>query len=220
MKTILISDTHNRHKKLTIPNGDLIIHAGDFSNTEDQIEPFLNWFAELPHQYKILIAGNHDYELEDPLYREQFKQKCHLLDINFLHDSSITIEGIKFHGSPWSTPFGNYPFMTDDLNLQTKAWDLIPEDTNVLITHGPAKHMGDEVYQKTAQNHDGHVGSYTLKMNLNKLKKLTHHFYGHIHESYGVHQKKPFLSANGSSFNFFKTELNPPLVFNLEESKH
>lgn len=63
MKIICIGDTHNKHKELIVPIGDVIIHAGDFteSGTRRETLDFLRWFAELPHPHKILIAGNHDF---------------------------------------------------------------------------------------------------------------------------------------------------------------
>ena len=32
MKIVFISDTHGFHRKLALPEGDMIIHAGDVSN--------------------------------------------------------------------------------------------------------------------------------------------------------------------------------------------
>ena len=45
MKFIIISDTHGQHKNLTLPKGDVIIHAGDISQRgkESEIFDFLNW---------------------------------------------------------------------------------------------------------------------------------------------------------------------------------
>jgi 3',5'-cyclic AMP phosphodiesterase CpdA len=66
MKIICISDTHNKHRNLDVPDGDVIVHAGDFSEngTKSETFNFLKWFSGLPHKHKILIAGNHDFYLE------------------------------------------------------------------------------------------------------------------------------------------------------------
>ena len=65
MKFVAIADTHGKHKDLTIPSGDMLIHAGDISmkGDEDEIIDFLNWFDEQNFKHKILIAGNHDHNV-------------------------------------------------------------------------------------------------------------------------------------------------------------
>jgi Icc-related predicted phosphoesterase len=214
MKIVVISDTHNKHPELILSKGDILIHCGDFSNKTEQISDFINWFAEQNFKYKILIAGNHDYALDDSDYNESFRQICYTLGISYLQDSSITINGLKFYGSPFSNEYGNYPFMGNDIELQIVVWDYIPEDTNVLITHEPAYGLGDQVEYFHGAN-DGKVGSRTLLAALNRLPNLTHHFHGHIHEDYGIHQETPFVSANAASFNFYSNELNEPLVFEI-----
>ena len=63
MKIVCISDTHCQHRQIVIPNGDLLIHAGDFLSTgweADALIDFDDWLGELPHPHKVVIAGNHD----------------------------------------------------------------------------------------------------------------------------------------------------------------
>ena len=62
VRIVLISDTHNKHEKLEMPEGDVLIHAGDFTNngTEQEIREFDMWLASLNFQHKILVPGNHD----------------------------------------------------------------------------------------------------------------------------------------------------------------
>jgi Icc-related predicted phosphoesterase len=177
MKIVCISDTHNKHhlfaeQGIDIPEADCIVHSGDFSNKEHHMLPFLEWYSALPHEHKILIAGNHDYALKDYASLESFKQVCNMFNITFLHDSGIEINGLNFWGSPWSISFGNYPFMGDDLELQIRAWDHIPDYTDVLLTHGPAKGLGDEVYQTYGDEKDNHVGSCSLRSTLERLPNL------------------------------------------------
>ena len=63
MKIVLISDTHGLHDKILLPQGDMIIHAGDVSNkgTYGEVTSFLHWFKNLPFKHKVFIAGNHDF---------------------------------------------------------------------------------------------------------------------------------------------------------------
>src|SRR5680860_51905 len=97
MKIICISDTHNKHEELILPEGDCIIHAGDFTEagTKKETRKFLEWFSSTPYIHKILIAGNHDFYLQ---------KKTHKIDqiipsgIHYLEDSGATLDNINFWG--------------------------------------------------------------------------------------------------------------------------
>ena len=224
MKICVISDTHNQHLEFEMPGNELpeadaIIHCGDFSNSQSQMEYFIRWYSHLPYKYKILIAGNHDIALEEEDFLENFKQLCHTSGVIFLHDSGVDIEGIKIWGAPWSNEFGNWAFMRNDIELD-RYWQKIPDDTQVLITHGPAKSMGDKVRQIYGREKSHHVGSTTLRMRLDKLPKLTHHFYGHIHEDFGEHHSgSKFISYNASNWDYYETGIKYPQVFNLTKKE-
>lgn len=179
MRVLTLSDTHNQHKNLEIPtNGySIVVHTGDFSNSgsEEEVDDFLLWYSELPCKCKVLVAGNHDwFAYTNP---DEFKAKCKLLDIIYLCDSEVVINGVKFYGTPYVPRFYDWAFMEDELML-VHRYSLIPEDTNVLLTHGPALWIKDEVRR-------GHVGSGALTQRLPDLTKLTHHIFGHIHEDVG-----------------------------------
>src|SRR4051794_21663538 len=62
LKIVCISDTHNNHSKLNIPDGDILISAGDYTHfgKRDQMESFNTWLGSLPHKYKIVVNGNHE----------------------------------------------------------------------------------------------------------------------------------------------------------------
>jgi predicted phosphohydrolase len=59
---VCLSDTHSKHSKIEVPDGDVLIHAGDFCHfgTPEESRDFLNWYSSLPHPHKLLIRGNHD----------------------------------------------------------------------------------------------------------------------------------------------------------------
>jgi Icc-related predicted phosphoesterase len=211
MKTLLISDTHNQHHDLDIPNDiDMIIHAGDFSNKEDQFFEFLTWYGSLAIKYKILIAGNHDFKAEI-IPTDELKKYCADLGIIYLQDSAVTIDGIKFYGSPYSNIYGNYAFMREDFELAV-IWHKIPDDVQVLITHGPAYKSGDWV--NNGFSSERYVGSLSLAEKIAGLPKLKYHIFGHIHESYGIHQEKNHIAINAALFNFIE-RLNDPIVIEL-----
>lgn len=208
LKIVAFSDTHEQHKKITIPAGDVLIHCGDFSHNQESMIDFLIWFKNQPHKYKILIAGNNDKTVEIEGY-EHFYALCKELNIIYLQDTSVTIEGVKFHGTPWSPIFENYSFMKEDSDLSEK-WNLIPEDTQVLITHTPEYGVLDKVeYADISYN----AGSKTLGIKLKKLPKLEHHFCGHIHDENGVVENDGFTSHNVASFgNFVEKNYSPRVV--------
>lgn len=188
----------------------MIIHCGDFSDSEIGFENFIKWFADLNYTYKILVSGNHDFFIERVGY-DNIKHYCNLHNIIYLQDTSVTIEGIKIHGSPWTPEYGNWAFMEQDEKL-TKYWNRIPYDTEILITHGPAYNIGDLVQQDIM---DPNAGSKTLARKIISLPKLKYHFFGHIHDDYGIHVQKKYIACNASIQNYYKTELNKPIVVEI-----
>jgi len=67
IRIVCISDTHGQHAKLSVPDGELLVHAGDFMAFGDrprEIVDFNHWLCKQPHQYKVVIAGNHDLMFE------------------------------------------------------------------------------------------------------------------------------------------------------------
>ena len=76
MRIVCISDTHLVHRDgdFPIPDGDLLIHAGDatYHGTQEEIREFNAWFAALPHANKIFVAGNHDWAAANRLSLDYF----------------------------------------------------------------------------------------------------------------------------------------------------
>ena len=224
MKCVVISDTHSREKKIewfktkeNIESIDMVIHCGDFSHSQKTFDAFLTWFSNLDVKYRLLIAGNHD-EIVNSMGKDEMQQICGILDIIYLEDSSITLEGIKFHGSPMSNEYGPWPFMKNDLELDYH-WQKIPDDVDVLITHGPRYDVGDEVNQDIMQPN---VGSYSLRLKVNELKKLKYHFFGHIHDSAGelhLSDDGKLTSYNASIMDYWFMPTGKPHTFNLKKGK-
>ena len=208
MKIVAISDTHGQHERLKLPEGDMIIHAGDLSRRGGQHEiiDFLNWFSALDYQYKIFIAGNHDFYFEkgDP---QEIKE---LIPDNliYLNDSGIEIEGLKIWGSPIQPWFYNWAFNRQRGDKIKKHWDLIPNNTDILITHGPALSMLD----MTEENEE--VGCKDL---LNKIMEVKPkmHIFGHIHESYGELKTDGVHFINASVLNLHYHLVNEAVVIEL-----
>jgi Icc-related predicted phosphoesterase len=177
MKLVLMADTHGRHRNIDIPDGDVLIHAGDFSawfGALDELHEFNDFLGQLPHPYKIVIAGNHDFSFE----RENAESRAALTNAHYLQDDGIEIEGMTFYGSPWQPEFLNLAFNLPRGEPLRRKWRKIPPDTNVLITHGPPYGIGD----KTFDGH--HVGCEDLLVRVQTIKPRLHVF-GHIHEGRG-----------------------------------
>ena len=208
MKFVAIADTHGKHKDLTIPSGDMLIHAGDISmkGDEDEIIDFLNWFDEQNFKHKILIAGNHDFYFET----ESQEQIEELLpkNITYLKDSSTTINEFKIWGSPITPWFFNWAFNRHRGEQINRHWDLIPPDTDILITHGP-------IFRTLDKNSEGqHVGCKDLFNKVQEIRPKVH-ICGHIHESYDTADKMGIKFINASVVNKNYELTNSPILFEL-----
>lgn len=194
MNLVIISDTHGKHERLELPQGDMLIHAGDISRIGEpkEVIKFLDWFSNQDFKYKIFIAGNHDFYFERAT---EFEIKNIVPEgVIYLNDSGVEIEGIKIWGSPITPWFHNWAFNRqrgDDINHH---WEKIPVDTNILITHGPPHGILDT----TSKNE--RVGCEDLKDKIEELE-TTLHIFGHIHESYGIHSTERVTYVNASVLN-------------------
>lgn len=208
MICVAIADTHGLHHQLTLPEGDLIIHAGDVSRRGEvhEIKDFLNWFQDLDYRYKIFIAGNHDF-----FFERSSKAEIDALipaGVIYLCDSGITVEGIRIWGSPVTPTFFNWAFNRDRGADISRHWDLIPHDTQLLITHGPVFGILD----KTVRGE--HVGCEDLLKKVQEIKP-TYYIGGHIHESYGKAEANGTAYLNASVLDHKYRLKHQPLVFDL-----
>lgn len=205
-KIVCISDTHNQHHRLTIPECDILIHAGDHCGHGDNYEStdFMTWFASLDQAaHKIFIAGNHDYPFQgNPLMGEKNLVKRSIpSNLIYLEDSYCLVEGLKIYGTPWTPYFYDWAFNglefsqgkdntykggpgesacpDADHPLLERVYGKIPDDTDVLICHGPPKNILDRTLQ------GDNVGSIKLLNRIHQLSNLKIMICGHLHESQG-----------------------------------
>jgi len=205
-----ISDTHNFHEKIILPStGDVIIHAGDFTEagTKREAQRFLKWFSSLPFKHKICIAGNHDFYLEKASAAEI--EKIIPSNVHYLKDSEIIIEGVKFWGSPYIPFEQNWAFSKSPYEIE-KHWNKIPKDVDVLITHTPPKGILDESNQQIE------IGCPALKQEIEE-KNPKIHVFGHLHENYGKVQFKKTLFINATSLFGNFTYTNLPIQVNIPD---
>jgi Icc-related predicted phosphoesterase len=206
VKIVALSDTHGGHFSIDIPDGDILVHAGDITRhgTLDEIKGFNSFLAQLPHRYKIVVAGNHDICFEkDPQKSRELMTSCY-----YLQDQSIEIEGLKFYGSPWQPWFYDWAFNLPRGTALKEKWDMIPDDTDVLITHGPPKGIGD----RTGQGEQ--TGCEELLPVVTRVKPIVHIF-GHIHEGYGEYEQNSIKFVNASICDQYYELANGAIEFSI-----
>lgn len=219
----LISDTHTKHWELDgdLPGGDILIHAGDLMNSgrnPSDIKDFCKWFEEQNYNSKIFIAGNHDRMFEDFPERAMEIVNSYKL-ITYLQDSWIKIgdDGqfndetmVKIYGSPWQPWFYDWAFNLPKggPGLMSK-WEAIPEDTDILITHGPPQ---DHLDVSGPPYNEGHLGCALLREKVDAQPPKIHVF-GHIHGSYGYKFHNGTHFFNASILNERYDYVNKPVTF-------
>lgn len=218
MRLVCISDTHGVVYK-TLPMGDVLVHAGDFSrmSVPSEIDDFAKWLASQPHPHKVVIAGNHDVPFET---NPGDAQQRLLVDptIRYLQDSGIEVDGVKFWGSPWQPRFYDWAFNLDRGEPLDRKWQLIPKDTDVLITHGPPWGTLDECPHFRWRQVTEKVGCRSLAKHVARVKPALHVF-GHIHESAGVEEREGTLFINACLMNGGYRPTHPPRVVDLTNGR-
>lgn len=209
-KIVCLSDTHNCNEQISVPAGDILIHAGDATirGSIPEVVAFNKWFANLPHRIKIFVAGNHDWLFEtNNLYaRELLHHK-----IIYLQDSFTEIEGLKIYGSPYQPRFYDWAFNLNRGAELAEKWESIPVDTDILITHGPPHGILDEVpRQFWIEN----TGCEELIKKVEEIRPKAHIF-GHIHCGYGTMEKFGVKFINASNCDESYEPTNAPIVFDL-----
>ena len=171
MRIVQLSDTHGKHHLLNnLPEGDVIVHCGDFTEdgTEEEVLDFLNWFIDLPYSHKIFVTGNHDLCLWDADNIENLPDNMH-----FLQDKGITIDGVQFFGIAYNHPTG-----------------IIPDNIDVLVTHEPPLGIMDETMGMNWGNPD-------ILKRVSDIRPR-YHLFGHAHEASGITQNRDTIFSNGS----------------------
>jgi Icc-related predicted phosphoesterase len=208
IKIAAISDTHSKHEWLKIPPVDILVHTGDFTEggTQAQAIDFFQWFQEQPAKYKIVIAGNHDFFMAAG---NQEKIKAIIpANVIYLNDELAEVGGLRIWGSPIQPTFLNMAFNRARGKEIKAHWDLIPDNIDLLLTHGPAHGILD----KTSRNK--HVGCEELRKAVERQKPRVH-ICGHIHEAYGNVWHKGTLFINASSWHGFEGPINAPVLFEI-----
>lgn len=211
----LLSDTHNQHGKFNCPGGDFLLHSGDFTSrgTPQEVQNFMLWMEIQPYKHKVVIPGNHDWDLERNFayWKDEFAKR----GIHLLNDEGIELDSIKIWGSPVTPWFHSWAFnraRTEEEATRIHGpikphWDMIPANTEVLLTHGPPMGILDKVVRN-----DESVGCEELAKRI-KETEIKLHLFGHIHEGAGWLYEGPVTYVNGSSLDecYYAPENSRPM---------
>jgi Icc-related predicted phosphoesterase len=217
MKLVAFSDTHGHWPK-AIPDGDVVIFAGDLMTSgfsKAEVIGFAGRFSDLPHKHKIMVAGNHDrlFETNQVWCRSQFTQ-----DVIHLRDEAFKIDQFKFYGSPVTPWFHNWAFNVPRGKAVKEYWDKIPDDTDVLITHGPPYGIQDKMVGKSDPLYDQyeHLGCEELMKAVQRVKPKFHIF-GHIHGGRGKYEAESLRTTfcNVAICNEAYEPVHAPVVIKL-----
>ncbi|RBP35197.1 Icc-related predicted phosphoesterase [Roseimicrobium gellanilyticum] len=183
----IISDTHKKHRQVTIPPCDILIHAGDFCSFQhgdsETLEDVDIWFAESPAKQVVCIGGNHDFMLQSREFR--FAQAI------LLEDSVVELEGLSIYGSPWVPELPGFAYYADPEMLMEK-WKAIPTGIDILVTHTPPHGILD-----VPSSGQIHLGCTHLSDELKRIQPRLHVF-GHVHAAHGTHDDGITRSINAS----------------------
>uniref|UniRef100_A0A0N4UZT6 Metallophos domain-containing protein n=1 Tax=Enterobius vermicularis TaxID=51028 RepID=A0A0N4UZT6_ENTVE len=226
IRVVCISDIHDQITKIIhrIPDGDILICAGDFTHTgsEEKLKEFDETVGKLPHKFKIVIAGNHDLGFQDDysLSESQENIACRglkgtpkgyklLKNCIYLQDSSTKVMGLNIYGSSWH-PLPGFPFYLPRGQQLLEKWNLIPTGTDILVTHTPPLGHNDIFNKENTR-----CGCSEL---LNTVEKRVHpkfHVFGHIHEQNGVTTNGETTFINASICTHALNPIYDPVIFDI-----
>ena len=191
-KFCCMSDLHgNLPNKL--PECDAVLIAGDICGAGNGLRQ-LEWLDDVFRRWLLKIekpviytSGNHDWAPYE--YSERFARLQ--LPGTYLQDSGVTFKGLRIWASPWQKRFYDWAFNLEESELMGK-WNLIPDDTDILICHSPPKYYGDK-------NRSGDFcGSESLTWRIGQLEQLQLMIFGHIHPGRGIYQSGDMTLVNAA----------------------
>ncbi|RQM28435.1 hypothetical protein B5M09_007626 [Aphanomyces astaci] len=198
VRVVCISDTHGKHDLMEIPPGDILIHAGDFTNigTHNQLRRFASWLAALPHPHKVVVAGNHEYSLDAYWYIKGGGRKRH----KQFQDPAISRQIL----TDVCTAFNLRPG-----NESTAHWQAVPDNVDILVTHTPPHGILDMNFRGQT------CGDEALMDEVLSRIRPRFHVFGHIHEGHGTVEMDGTTFVNASSCNLRHQPHNTPIEFDI-----
>lgn len=232
IRVVCLSDTHNDLDLIKVPDGDLLIHAGDatINGTVNEMGKFFYDLEQLPHQRKIICAGNHDWLWQ----RDKYTALASLPERTiYLEDDFVVLNGLKIYGSPHTPTFFNWAFNQDSARLYD-IWQQVPDDVDIMITHGPPYGILDSVVttkkkpykgaantnstaMKAFQIHE-RAGCLHLRERMDEVEPLVHIF-GHIHSAYGIDKLGNTTYINAALMDEMYEVAHKPVVFDINDGE-
>lgn len=205
MKIVAISDIHGFHPVL--PEGDVLVVAGDITRRglEYEYSLFSDYLDKQSFKHIIVIGGNHDEWIEESSNKRI--QDKFSSNVTYLNNSQVVIDNLVFYGSPITPVFGYWSFMQGKHEIK-KTWEKIPDNVNVLITHGPPKGILDNNLRLNP------CGCPALLDRLQNINPKVHIF-GHIHEGYGSTKAGKTKFYNVAIMDVFYKPVNKPTVIEI-----
>lgn len=229
MRIVAISDTHLQHD-FQIPEGDILVHSGDltFVGSIEEMTRAARWLwaVKLDRGFKdvIVICGNHDWlgEKDPVLTRLLFEER----KITYLDQQAAVVQGLRFYGAPHTPRFFDWAFNVDRGPALEKIWSRIPDDTQILVTHGPPwgrldvvnrplGEMDNPNYGSNFWLEKTHVGCQDLARRIQQLKDLKLHCFGHIHAAGREVSADGVTFVNASVCNEKYRAFYPPQVIDI-----
>lgn len=217
MRFVCISDTHFTDEnldQLEVPNGDVLIHAGDatFAGRPDECMRFLAWMRRQPHRIKIFVPGNHDFWFESNAtwpVDDGVKVLVNGFYTFVLGSRVFNVLGMSYcHNLP------TWAFSAEDEQIERWLRARAHMNVDILVTHMPPYGIMDS-YQ--VGHHHGRIesqplGSIDVRAFVETTKPLLHVF-GHIHDAYGAEVHGPTQFVNAAQLGEdYKPWANKPIV--------
>ncbi len=212
---VALSDTHGYNDRLTIPDGDILLHAGDLTQggSPAEVVAAYDWLNRLPHRHIIVTPGNHDFAFTEPQFRSLLAER--FPRVQTLIDQSCTVDGFVIYGSPWQPWFLDWAFNfyrgARGERQAISTWARIPDDTAILLTHTPPYGILDAI----ASGH--HEGCQFLRERVEQIASLRVHVFGHIHESHDRDLRLRHLSINAAICDHRYRPVFPAQVFAIRK---
>lgn len=182
---------------------------------------FTQYIKKLNCEKVIIIPGNHDFifwyaykkistnskVIQEYLFGNELNDK-----LTLLIDDYIIYDNKKIYGTPWCPELKNWAFYGFSAMLDNK-FSLIPEDTNILLTHCPPKNEDSGIVLQKCKNQNRDFGCQELTNAISKLN-IDYVFCGHIHSgNHNVTYLNNTEIYNVSILDEFYYETYKPLIY-------